>query len=237
MILVLSTAQSLYWLGRIAVRIDNLCHLLPFEDDEAARSYAHAFALPAWSADTLNQLLLDPDQTVSLPGNLQHLFENVQQVRGVILEQTYQAFNALQQTDIEPEPAFIDRKRSANQTVSSPAEDLISAQAEAPRELSLQLNPDIRLRLAQCMDVMREEDDRVQLFWKLGQIIESVDIALRVQSTPLTAIQGLADILDELEALGWQGLDAAFHHFQQRPGLTGLYQLCDLLDELFEDGP
>lgn len=102
MILLLSTASNLYWLGRYVIRVDGLCRLLPFQDDQEAIRFAHAFALPAWNAETLNQLLLDPDQPASIPANLSVIRENVQSVRGVISQQVFESLNIL----TNPKPAF-----------------------------------------------------------------------------------------------------------------------------------
>lgn len=95
MILPLSTAANLYWLGRYLVRVDGLCNLLPFTDDLEAQSFAHAFNLPAWNAETLNALIHDPSQSGSLPANLDAVKQNIQSVRGVISAASFEAFHAL----------------------------------------------------------------------------------------------------------------------------------------------
>ena len=95
MILILSAARELFWLGRYLVRADALCHLLPFEDDQLAINYAHAFCLPAWNAATLNDLLSDPVQPVSLQANLDAIWDNIQAVRAVISEASYIQLNSL----------------------------------------------------------------------------------------------------------------------------------------------
>lgn len=101
MILLLSTASNLYWLGRYVIRVDGLCRLLPFTDDQEAIEFAHAFALPAWNAATLNQLLMDVNQPASIPANLQVIRENMQSVRGVISQYVFEALNTL----TNPKPA------------------------------------------------------------------------------------------------------------------------------------
>jgi uncharacterized alpha-E superfamily protein len=95
MILPLSTAANLYWLGRYLVRVDGLCNLLPFTDDLEAQTFAHAFNLPAWNAETLNALIHDPSQSGSLPANLDAVKQNIQSVRGVLSATSFEAFHAL----------------------------------------------------------------------------------------------------------------------------------------------
>jgi len=105
MILPLSTAANLYWLGRYLVRVDGLCHLLPFTDDIEAQTFAHAFSLPAWNAETLNALIHDPNQAGSLPANLDAVKQNIQSVRGVLSAASFEAFHAL---CAHKQPAFTD---------------------------------------------------------------------------------------------------------------------------------
>lgn len=95
MILLLSSAYNLYWLGRYMIRIDGLCRLLPFKDDQEAIRFSHALSLPAWSAETLNALLADPAQPSSIPANLGAVRENMQAVRGVISQELFEALNML----------------------------------------------------------------------------------------------------------------------------------------------
>lgn len=95
MILLLSTASNLYWLGRYMIRIDGLCRLLPFTDDQEALQFSHAFSLSAWNAKTLNALLQDPNQPASIIANLSAVRENMQCVRGVISQEVFESLNIL----------------------------------------------------------------------------------------------------------------------------------------------
>lgn len=95
MILLLSTASNLYWLGRYMIRIDGLCRLLPFTDDQEAVQFSHAFSLPAWNAETLNHLLHDENQPASITANLHAVRENMQCVRGVISQELFELLNLL----------------------------------------------------------------------------------------------------------------------------------------------
>jgi len=95
MILPMSTASHLYWLGRYWVRVEGLCQVVPFFNDDAARAFAHAFSLPAWNAETMNALINDPEQSGSLPSNLEAIKQNIQSLRGVLTAATFEAFHEL----------------------------------------------------------------------------------------------------------------------------------------------
>lgn len=95
MILLLSTASNLYWLGRYMIRIDGLCRMLPFKDDQEASRFAQAMSLPAWDANTLNQVLNDPEQPSSINATLQSVRDNMQAVRGVISQELFDVMNML----------------------------------------------------------------------------------------------------------------------------------------------
>lgn len=95
MMLTLSAASSLYWLGRYMLRVEALCQLLPFEDDTQALAYAHSFSLSAWNVETLLAAIHDPQRVGSLPNNLAVIQDNIQAVRGILPRPVFEAFNAL----------------------------------------------------------------------------------------------------------------------------------------------
>lgn len=95
MILSLSTASHLYWLGRYMVRVQGLCRLDPFASDQRAVEFAAAFGLPAWNVETLEALLNNPEQSGSLMSNLSAIQANVQSVRGVLAQPVFECFNTL----------------------------------------------------------------------------------------------------------------------------------------------
>lgn len=95
MMLTLSAASGLYWLGRYMLRVESLCQLLPFEDDAQALAYANSFSSPAWNIETLLVALHDPERAGSLPSNLAVIQDNIQSVRGILPRQVFEAFNAL----------------------------------------------------------------------------------------------------------------------------------------------
>ena len=95
MILTLSAASSLYWLGRYMLRVEALCQILPFEDESYALAYANSFSLSAWNIETLLLALHDPQRMGSLPNNLAVIQDNIQAVRGILPRQVFEAFNRL----------------------------------------------------------------------------------------------------------------------------------------------
>ncbi len=198
MILPLSTASNLYWLGRYLVRVDGLFHLIPFTDDLEAQSFAHAFNLPAWNAETLNALIHDPQQSGSLPSNLDAVKQNVQAVRGVLTAPTFEAFHALSRfPGLPPE--------------------------------------DMHFMLQSCRASFKEEGEMVQLFCRMGEVVERIDIALRLIKNPAAEITALAEILDALP-IGWQRLKEPIMHLNRRYDRVAFYDLSDRVQELFRNG-
>lgn len=95
MILLNSAAQNIFWFGRYLSRIQHICAVLPFKKDEEAIEYAHSFCLPAWNAQSLNGLFLDPEQPFSLAHQFKYVRENIQQLRAVLSAHAYTELNKL----------------------------------------------------------------------------------------------------------------------------------------------
>lgn len=93
MILLSSAAQNIFWLGRYLSRIQQACDFLPFDDDHEAVEYAHAFCLPAWDANSLNALFLDPEQPFSIASQFAQIKDNIQQLRPVLSPKAYSSLN------------------------------------------------------------------------------------------------------------------------------------------------
>ncbi|TXJ10629.1 MAG: hypothetical protein E6Q25_00180 [Acinetobacter sp.] len=93
MILLNSAAQHIFWLGRYLSRIQQICQVLPFQDDKAAVAYAHHFCLPAWNASSLNTLFLDPEQPFSIAAQFKLVQDNIQQLRAVLSPHAYAQLN------------------------------------------------------------------------------------------------------------------------------------------------
>jgi uncharacterized alpha-E superfamily protein len=113
MILTLSAASSLYWLGRYMLRVEALCERLPFEDDDQALAYADSFSLSAWNVETLNAVLHDPQRVGSLPNNLAVIQDNIQAVRGILPRSVFEAFNALWRQREQPDACTCDLLQQA----------------------------------------------------------------------------------------------------------------------------
>ncbi len=85
MILTLSTASSLYWLGRYMVRAQALFQFLRDNDPQNTAAYARLFQLlPQSSLETLQRAVHDPQQVGSLPHNLAGIEDNTQAIRGIL---------------------------------------------------------------------------------------------------------------------------------------------------------
>lgn len=89
MIILNSNAQNIYWVGRYLSRIQYLCGQFPFQTNEEAVQYAHAFCLPAFNASSLNELTLNPEQPASFHQQFQSVKHNIQDLRGVLSIKAY----------------------------------------------------------------------------------------------------------------------------------------------------
>lgn len=95
MILLSSNAQHIFWLGRYLARIQYLCNQLPFKSNEIALDYAHAFCLPAFDANSLNDLILDEKQPSSFHQQFQNAKNNIHDLRGVLSCKSFSELNQL----------------------------------------------------------------------------------------------------------------------------------------------
>ncbi|MEB3752928.1 alpha-E domain-containing protein [Acinetobacter sp. MD2(2019)] len=93
--LLTSNAYNILWTGRYLARIDFFCKHIPLQEDQLAQQIAAAFYLPAQNAETLNRLVLDPEQLCSFNQLFQAVYDNVQSLRGVLSSNGYAELNAL----------------------------------------------------------------------------------------------------------------------------------------------
>lgn len=106
MILLSSNAQHVFWLGRYLTRIQYLCNQFPFKSNENALQYAHAFCLPAFDADSLNELILDQVQPSSFHQQFQNAKNNIHDLRGILSAKSFAELNQLL-SQAEQNPALI----------------------------------------------------------------------------------------------------------------------------------
>ena len=95
MILLKSNAHSIYWLARYLTRIQQLCGHLPFEQDQHAHAFAQGFGLDIDGAASLNALIQNSVQSLSLTQQLQQVQANLQDLRGVLSAKVYAELNQL----------------------------------------------------------------------------------------------------------------------------------------------
>lgn len=95
MILLNTSAENIFWLGRYISRIQYLCHQFPFKKDDDAVQYAHAFCLPAFDALSLNELVLDENYPASFKQQFLYAKDNIHSLRGVLTAYGYAELNKL----------------------------------------------------------------------------------------------------------------------------------------------
>ena len=95
MVLLSSSAQHIYWLGRYLFRIQYVVNHLPFMDDHQAIDFAQALCLQIDSAENLNQFMLDRQQPFSLLNQLEISRDNIHELRGLLSANAYAELNFL----------------------------------------------------------------------------------------------------------------------------------------------
>lgn len=165
MILLNSNAQHIFWLGRYLTRIEYLCDQFPFQENQHALQYAHAFCLSAFDAESLNVLLLDPEQPASLSKQFQYAKDNVQDLRGILSAKAYAELNQLLKNANKDLACICD--------VAADCHDILEAEAEEIF-LFFSLGQNIeqfdrQLRLKQTQNItLKKLDQTVALLNQLG---------------------------------------------------------------------
>ncbi|ENX33644.1 hypothetical protein F889_02307 [Acinetobacter colistiniresistens] len=95
MLLLSSSAQHIYWLGRYLFRIGHVAGQLPFVDNQQAADFAQALCLHIADAESLNYFMLDRKQPYSLLSQLEIARDNIQELRGLLTAQAYAELNYL----------------------------------------------------------------------------------------------------------------------------------------------
>ncbi|RKG34034.1 alpha-E domain-containing protein [Acinetobacter tianfuensis] len=95
MLLLNSNAEQIFWLGRYLTRIQYLCSQYPFQSNDDALAYAHAFCLPAYDASSLNEMVLDAQHPASFSHQFEYALGNIQELRAVLSARAYAEMNLL----------------------------------------------------------------------------------------------------------------------------------------------
>lgn len=95
MVLLSSSAQHIYWLGRYLFRIGHVASHLPFSTDQQAAEFAQALSLQIDDAENLNQFMLARAQPYSLLSQLEIARDNIQELRGLLTAEAYAEINYL----------------------------------------------------------------------------------------------------------------------------------------------
>lgn len=198
MILSLSTATHLYWLGRYMVRVEGICQLAPFQNDQKALQFAHAFCLPAWNTASLERLLHDPAQPSSLPSNLAVIQENAQSVRGVISQATFEALNTLWRMRHDPSSSTCELLATAKAAFAQ-EQGLVQTfwslgQAIEAVDMSLRLEDSPQ----PALDVLQQVQQYLPEAWQRPKRL--IDSVLAYPSA--TSFYSLTDGLNEMFAEG-----------------------------------
>lgn len=188
MILLNSNAENIFWLGRYLTRTQYLCSIYPFQNDDAARDYAHAFCLPAFDASSLNALALDPQHPVSFVSQFQYAQNNIADLRGVLSAGAYAELNQLI-GNASANAAYIS-------DVAADCQDVLEAEQEAVF---------LFFSLGQCMENL----DR-QLRFKQDMTATLMQLKDVVAALSGLGMQGLSEALDELNL---EPCSMQFYHF------------------------
>ena len=188
MILLNSNAENIFWLGRYLTRTQYLCSIYPFQNDDAARDYAHAFCLPAFDASSLNELVLDPQHPISFVSQFQYAHNNILDLRGVLSASAYAELNQLIQNASENAGYICD--------VAADCQEVLEAESEAVF---------LFFCLGQCMENL----DR-QLRFKQDMSATLAQLKHVVAALSKTGSNGLKDALDELNLAP---CSMQFYHF------------------------
>lgn len=183
MMLTLSAASSLYWLGRYMLRVEALCRLLPFEDDAQALAYAHSFSLSAWNIETVLEALHDSQRVGSLPSNLAVIQDNIQSVRGILPRSVFEAFNALWRQRDQADSCIcelLNHAKSELQQLGSVAKVFWQlGQAVEAVDIALRLHEPVQPAADELLQVARQlpmPEWQLQVEW-VAQVAEQPDVA------------------------------------------------------------
>lgn len=164
MIILSSNAQNIYWVGRYLARIQYLCGEFPFQDNDKAIQYAHAFCLPAFNASTLNELTLNPEQPSSFDQQFQAVKNNIQDLRPVLSIQAYSELKQMIEAANENAGYICSVVDECNDVLESENEEIFlffslgQLFENLDRQIRLNQNIDITLSsLAGLIDILKSK--------------------------------------------------------------------------------
>lgn len=162
MILLKSNVQNIFWLGRYLTRIQYLCAQFPFQVDEEATQYAHAFALNAEDAIELNELLLDPTQVASFSYQFECAKNNIQDLRAVLSAVNYAELSLLIKNANENRGYICD--------VASECQDILETESE-----TIFLFFSLGQGIEELDRQLRLQQDETTTLAKVGHIVSSLE--------------------------------------------------------------
>lgn len=181
MILLSSNAQHIFWLGRYLARIQYLCHQFPFKSNEIALDYAHAFCLPAFDANSLNELILDVKQPASFHQQFQNAKNNIHDLRGVLSCKSFSELNQLLHQADKNSIFICDVAAECNDVLESEEDSAIFLFFSLGQKLET-LDREIRLkqdRLKTLRDIRQLVDILDDLGWN-----SLIEVWEQVEQTP-----------------------------------------------------
>lgn len=162
MMILNRNAQNIYWVGRYLARIQYLCGQFPFQNDEQALHYTHAFCLPAFDACSLNELVMDPEQPASFHCQFQAVKDNIQDLRAVLSMRAYCELKQMIDTANQNAGYICTVVDECSEVLEAENEDIFLFYSlgqlfeNLDHQLRLNLNPDATIQsLGRLIDILR----------------------------------------------------------------------------------
>lgn len=88
--------------------------------------------------------------------------------------------------------------------------------------------------VAECQDVLEAESEAIFLFFSLGQCVENLDRQFRLNQDESMTLDQIKFVVDELDKIGWNGLNDAWTQLSEQPNSMQFYHFSDQIQILFE---